>query len=47
MIGIEAVDELLAVNVLQVVLAAVPKVNVAVNDEDLFTVRGSVHDLSP
>ncbi len=45
MIGIEAIDELLAMHILQVGLAAVPKMDVPVDDEDLFTVRGSIHDI--
>src|SRR3984957_16941086 len=43
MIGIEAFDELLAVNILLVGRAAVPKMRVPVDDEYLFTVRSPVH----
>jgi hypothetical protein len=39
MIGIEAFDELLAVNILLVGRAAVPKMRMPVDDEYLFTVR--------
>jgi hypothetical protein len=43
MVGIEAFDELLAVNILLVGRAAVPKMRVPVDDEYLFTVRSPVH----
>src|SRR5271170_5201546 len=43
MIGVEAFDELLAVNILLVGRAAVPKMRVPVDDENLFTVSSSVH----
>ena len=43
MVAVEAVDELLAVDVLQVLLAAVPQVGVTVDDEDFFAVRRPVH----
>ena len=36
MIGVEAVDELLAVDVLLVCRAAVPEMGVSVDDENLF-----------
>ena len=45
-VGIEAFDELLAVNVALIVRAAVPHVGVPVDDEDLFTGAGLVHDLT-
>ena len=47
MIGVEALDELLAVNVFLVGGAAVPKMGVPVDDEYLFTVSGPVHGDSP
>jgi hypothetical protein len=43
MIGVEAFDELLAVNILLVGGAAVPKMRVPVDDEYLFTASGPVH----
>src|SRR5580704_10307667 len=43
MVGIEEFDELLAVNILLVGRAAVPKVRMPVDDEYLFTVRSPVH----
>ena len=43
MIGIEAFDELLAMNILLVGRARVPKMRVPVDDEYLFTFRGPVH----
>jgi hypothetical protein len=43
MIGVEAFDELLAVNILLVGRAAVPKMRMPVDDEYLFTFRGPVH----
>jgi hypothetical protein len=43
MIGIEAFDELLAVNILLVGRASVPKMRMPVDDEYLFTVRSPVH----
>jgi hypothetical protein len=42
-VAVETVDELLAMDVLQVLLAAVPQVGVTVDDEDLFAVRRPVH----
>src|SRR5271156_1484886 len=47
MIRIEALDELLAMNILLVGRAAVPKMRVPVDDEYLFTVSGLVHGDSP
>ncbi|MGY4299788.1 hypothetical protein ACVWXN_007883 [Bradyrhizobium sp. i1.4.4] len=38
MIGVEAVDELLAMDILLVLRAAVPEMRVPVNHEDLFAV---------
>ena len=46
-IGVEAFDELLAVNVALIVRAAVPHVGVAVDDEDLFAGAGLVHESLP
>src|SRR3984957_8291189 len=43
MISIEALDELLAVNILLVGWAAVPKMRMPVDDEYLFTVSSPVH----
>jgi hypothetical protein len=43
MIGIEAFDELLTVNILLVGRAAVPKMRMPVDDEYLFTVRSPVY----
>jgi hypothetical protein len=43
MIGVETLDELLAVNVLLVGRTAVPKMRVPVDDEYLFTVSSPVH----
>jgi hypothetical protein len=42
-VAVETVDELLAMDVLQVLLAAVPQVGVTVDDEDFFAVRRPVH----
>jgi hypothetical protein len=47
MIGIEAFDELLAMNILLVVGAAIPIMRVPVDDEYLFTISGPVHGDSP
>jgi hypothetical protein len=43
MVSVEAFDELLAVNILLVGRAAVPKMRMPVDDEYLFTVSGPVH----
>src|SRR5271170_3809015 len=43
MVSVEAFDELLAVNILLVARAAVPKMRMPVADEYLFTVRSPVH----
>jgi hypothetical protein len=43
MIGVEAFDELLAMNILLIGWAAVPKMRVPVDDEYLFTFRSPVH----
>jgi hypothetical protein len=47
MVGIEAFDELLAMNIFLVGRAAVPEMRVPVDNEYLFTLRSPVHgDLS-
>ena len=46
-VGVEAVDELLAVYVLLIGLGGVPIVDVAVDDENFFTACGFVHGSIP
>ena len=46
-VGIEAVDELLAVDVALVGRRGIPEVGVPVDDEQLFPVAGPVHHVPP
>jgi hypothetical protein len=45
MVGVKAIDELLAVYILLVLRAAVPEMRVPVDHEDLFAVFGFKHGI--
>ena len=47
MVGVEAVDELLAVDVALIGRRGIPEVGVSVDDEQLFPVAGPIHHVPP
>src|SRR6218665_1234470 len=44
-VRIKAIDELLAMHVLQIGLAAVPQMDMSIDDENVFTALGSIHGM--